>query len=141
MKSKTSSESSVAAHPDAELSESVVRNLHERLLAERARLQGLLATSREERVASGRGFADEADAAYHATTVADIVHVAEGRAQRLADVDAALAKLAEGTYGLCEETEEPIGLPRLEIAPWARYAVAHQEHLERTSSQNRRGDR
>lgn len=37
----------------------------------------------------------------------------------LADVDRALAKLAEGSYGRCDVCGEPIGDERLEALPWA----------------------
>ena len=50
---------------------------------------------------------------------------------RLALVVRALAKLAANVYGLCEETEEPIGFERLSAVPWARYAVHVQELRER----------
>lgn len=37
----------------------------------------------------------------------------------LADVDRALAKLAEGSYGRCDVCDEPIPEERLEALPWA----------------------
>jgi len=37
----------------------------------------------------------------------------------LADVERALAKLDEGTYGTCDVCGEPIGEERLEVLPWA----------------------
>lgn len=37
----------------------------------------------------------------------------------LADVDRALAKLAEGSYGTCDVCGDPIGDDRLEALPWA----------------------
>jgi RNA polymerase-binding transcription factor DksA len=39
---------------------------------------------------------------------------------RLALVDAALQKLADGRYGTCEECGSLIGLPRLRALPWAQ---------------------
>jgi DnaK suppressor protein len=37
----------------------------------------------------------------------------------LADVERALAKLEEGSYGRCDMCGEPIGEERLEVLPWA----------------------
>jgi DnaK suppressor protein len=37
----------------------------------------------------------------------------------LADIDRALAKLDEGTYGVCDVCGEPVGDERLEALPWA----------------------
>lgn len=50
---------------------------------------------------------------------------------RLALVQRALAKMDAGAYGLCEETDEPIGYERLTVVPWARYSVHVQELRER----------
>lgn len=50
---------------------------------------------------------------------------------RLLLVNRALAKIAAGEYGFCEETDEPIGYERLCVVPWARYAVHVQELRER----------
>jgi DnaK suppressor protein len=40
-----------------------------------------------------------------------------------ADVERALAKLEDGTYGLCDVCGEPIGDGRLEALPWAVLCV------------------
>ncbi len=41
----------------------------------------------------------------------------------LADIDRALAKLDEGTYGTCDVCGEPIPAGRLEALPWATRCV------------------
>ncbi|HJL18236.1 MAG TPA: TraR/DksA family transcriptional regulator [Sandaracinaceae bacterium LLY-WYZ-13_1] len=124
-------ESAVAAHPDAGLSPREVAELHQRLLAEHERLRTALTGHRREAHETGRVFADEADAAIHERHVADLADATERRRRMLEDVEAALGKLADGTYGLCEATDEPIGRARLRVTPWARYAVAYQELVER----------
>ena len=43
--------------------------------------------------------------------------------ETLADVERALAKLYEGTYGRCEQCGEPIGEARLEAMPATRYCI------------------
>ncbi|HEV2754516.1 MAG TPA: TraR/DksA C4-type zinc finger protein [Actinomycetota bacterium] len=50
---------------------------------------------------------------------------------RLDDIEHALAKLSDGTYGVCEICGEPIPEERLEALPAARYCVAHQAQQER----------
>jgi DnaK suppressor protein len=52
------------------------------------------------------------------------------RAQ-LAEIDAALARMHDGSYGICEDTDEPISFRRLEAEPTTRYTVAAQEQRER----------
>ncbi|TNF27522.1 MAG: TraR/DksA family transcriptional regulator [Deltaproteobacteria bacterium] len=51
--------------------------------------------------------------------------------QRLRDIDIALSKIDDGSYGFCEETDEPIGKTRLEKMPWARLSVEAAEELEK----------
>ena len=49
----------------------------------------------------------------------------------LAKIDAALRRIADGTYGYCEETDEPIELKRLEARPIATLTIEAQERHER----------
>jgi len=44
---------------------------------------------------------------------------------QLADVEAALAKLDEGTYGTCEACGNPIADARLEAMPHTRFCIDH----------------
>ena len=47
----------------------------------------------------------------------------------LREIDDALQRIEQGTYGVCLECEEPISVKRLEAVPWARYCVACQEDI------------
>jgi DnaK suppressor protein len=49
---------------------------------------------------------------------------------RLAEVEDALARVAQGNYGICEETGEPIPFARLRAEPTTRYTVEALELLE-----------
>jgi RNA polymerase-binding protein DksA len=49
----------------------------------------------------------------------------------LREINQALAKIQDGTYGICEGTGKPIGKPRLEAQPWARYSIEHARQMER----------
>jgi RNA polymerase-binding protein DksA len=49
----------------------------------------------------------------------------------LQQVDAALRRIEQGTYGICEESGKPIPEERLRAVPWARYTKEVQERLER----------
>ena len=53
-------------------------------------------------------------------------------AQRLAQVNRALAKIAEGTYGLSDASNQPIPKERLEATPESIYTVAEQATREST---------
>ena len=51
----------------------------------------------------------------------------------LKDIDDALRRLDDGTYGICEECGKPIDEARLEAMPWARYCVVDQARVEALS--------
>lgn len=46
-------------------------------------------------------------------------------------IDRAIEKIDEGTYGLCDVTGDPIPPKRLEAIPYATMTVASQEKLEK----------
>jgi DnaK suppressor protein len=48
----------------------------------------------------------------------------------LREINAALAKMQNGTYGICEGTGKPINRERLEYQPWARYSIEYARKLE-----------
>ena len=54
------------------------------------------------------------------------------RARKLiSKIDQALTRIDNGTYGYCEETDEPISLKRLEARPIATMSLEAQERHER----------
>jgi DnaK suppressor protein len=57
----------------------------------------------------------------------------------ISKIDAALLRIEDGSYGYCEETDEPISLRRLEARPIATLSLDAQERherLERTTAKN-----
>jgi DnaK suppressor protein len=55
----------------------------------------------------------------------------------ISKIDAALSRLDSGTYGYCEETDEPIGIRRLEARPIATLSIEAQERHERMERTHR----
>jgi DnaK suppressor protein len=54
------------------------------------------------------------------------------RARKLiSKIDQALGRIENGSYGYCEETDEPIGIRRLEARPIATMSIEAQERHER----------
>jgi DnaK suppressor protein len=49
----------------------------------------------------------------------------------LREINSALARIQNGTYGICEGTGKPIGRPRLEAQPWARFSIEWATKLEK----------
>jgi DnaK suppressor protein len=55
----------------------------------------------------------------------------------IAKIDAALARIEDGSYGYCEESNEPIGIRRLEARPTATLSLEAQERHERMERTHR----
>ncbi|OHB74554.1 MAG: hypothetical protein A2Z25_23825 [Planctomycetes bacterium RBG_16_55_9] len=49
----------------------------------------------------------------------------------LREIDEALERIEQNTYGLCEGTGQPISKARLKAQPWARYCVEYARRRER----------
>lgn len=49
----------------------------------------------------------------------------------ISKIDEALQRIEDGTYGYCEETDEPIAIRRLEARPIATLSIEAQERHER----------
>ena len=48
----------------------------------------------------------------------------------LLEIEFALARIEQGKYGICEETEEPIEVERLLAIPWTRLSIEGAEIRE-----------
>ncbi|MEK9673512.1 MAG: RNA polymerase-binding protein DksA [Rhodospirillaceae bacterium] len=60
------------------------------------------------------------------------------RARKLiSKIDEALKRIEDGSYGYCEETEEPIHVSRLEARPIATLSIEAQERHERMERTHR----
>jgi DnaK suppressor protein len=49
----------------------------------------------------------------------------------LREINVALAKIRDGSYGICEGTGKPISRARLEAQPWARYSIEFARQREK----------
>jgi DnaK suppressor protein len=75
--------------------------------------------------------ADLADRATSETDRALELRARDRQRKLINKIDAALARIEEGSYGFCEETGEPIGLKRLDARPIATLSLEAQERHER----------
>jgi RNA polymerase-binding protein DksA len=79
---------------------------------------------------------------YHLGDVASLSYgrefsmsLAERQQKYLEEIDEAIGRIQEGTYGICKVTGEPISVERLEEVPIAKYSVKGKELLERRRRQ------
>jgi DnaK suppressor protein len=74
---------------------------------------------------------DLADRASSETDRAIELRARDRQRKLIAKINAALARIDDGTYGYCEETGEPISIKRLEARPIATLSIEAQERHER----------
>ena len=74
---------------------------------------------------------DNADRAALETDKAVELRTRDRARKLIAKIEQALERIEDGTYGYCEETDEPIGLRRLEARPIATLSIRAQEAHER----------
>jgi len=116
-------------HPD--LSAKDLERLHEKLLEERQEVLGQL----EHDLNEGRELQDTEpeDFPAHATVEAtrdQLFALSETERDQVREIEDALRRFRDGTYGLCDFDDEPIPPTRLDAVPWARYCVEHEEMAE-----------
>jgi RNA polymerase-binding transcription factor len=106
--------------------------------ADHQRLRTKLSTKRDELIAaqsssnaSQRGLHDreteQGDIAEDQIEQAAALRLGHFDAALLEDVELALRKLDAGTYGVSEQSGEPIPLERLDALPWARRTAPEEE--------------
>ncbi len=77
---------------------------------------------------------DEGDhAAAAAETVVDSAILVQQR-KELNEIELALDKIKNNTFGICEMCEEPIGKARLEVKNFARYCITCREINEKEAN-------
>jgi len=76
---------------------------------------------------------DEADYATISTDSAIEQAITNKQLRELKEIEYALFKMNNETYGICEMCEDPIGLQRLKVKPQAKYCIVCREIVEKTS--------
>jgi len=103
-----------------------------RLLDRRVQIEKNLAgTTLEMKEMRDLELNDEGDyAAASAESIVDSAILIQQR-KELAEIELALDKIKNGTYGICEMCEEPIGRARLEVKNFARFCIICREINEK----------
>ena len=113
--------------------------LHKSLLARRSDLLKKLAGE----WANLRGFGtdstgDTADVAFESGSDEMASQLAEFEARELGQIDRALARLKQGTYGLCESCAAKIPVGRLNALPYSTLCINCQREMEQYPDWNDR---
>jgi len=112
-----------------------LNHYRELLLLKRRQLVGDLSAMEEEALRSGGG-----NLSHMPIHMADIgtdtydqdfmLGMAENERQHVRDIDQALKRIEEKTYGVCQMTGKPIPKARLDAKPWAKYTIEAARLLE-----------
>lgn len=81
----------------------------------------------------GSGASDEIDIASINTDQLIEQSISNQQKYELGEIERALSKIFNKTYGICEMCEEEIGMARLRVKPHARYCIACREIVEKTN--------
>jgi RNA polymerase-binding protein DksA len=117
------------------LAKKELENYHALLVRERARLLGLLDGMEHEALRSKGG--NLSNMPLHMADVGTdtfdqdlALGMAETERKLLTEIHAALVRINDKTYGMCEMTGKQIPKARLEAKPWARYTIEAARKVE-----------
>jgi DnaK suppressor protein len=121
-----------AARSTMSLTDQQIQALRDQLRSERLRILGNIETLQAEFGSSISDLSEENGLETHLADQGTMTFlrerdlgIEEHEEQLLQEIDAALERMEEGTYGICEVSHTQIDFDRLEALPWAR---THLEH-------------
>lgn len=100
------------------------------LLKERERIEGLRADQTTDREDPIDDVPDEGDLSHYDADKELAFNLGERETHQLQEIDDALRRIDEGTYGTCVRCGKPIDEKRLEALPTARYHADCQSAIE-----------
>ena len=114
------------------LDKKTLQRLKKVLLKEREEIIGGVKQIYESSKEIGQdGIQDIGDEAANIYNKQILLSLNENERTRLQEVDDALDRIGNGSYGVCEECGGAIGLKRLEVRPVAKYCVPCKTKLEK----------
>ena len=108
----------------------VIAELKKKLVLKRADLINRLRTQREEINSGFQMRGDEIDQIVAVQNENAALTFQNKIREELGEIESALARIEQGTFGVCEETEEIIEIERLMALPWTRLSIEGAEIRE-----------
>ena len=96
-------------------------------------LNGPLFQSTEDLAVKQEDLSEEGDLATNVINQQISFSMRNRELAKLRKIEAALERVENGSFGLCEECDEEISTKRLTNQPWATLCITHAEELERES--------
>ena len=104
------------------------------LLGEKSSILNKTAEFKNEQREGHEKFTDEAEIASADLSLSLSIHLQERDRSALLQIERALGKITEGTYGQCETCAAEIDLRRLKARPFATLCIDCMEEQEETQS-------
>jgi len=113
-----------------------IRKFKAMLLAKRAEILGDVTRMEDETLRKPKSDSSNmpihmADAGTDNYEMENTLGLMDSERKLIVEIDHALSRIEDGTYGICEGSDEPIPKERLKAIPWARYCVAYASLLEK----------
>jgi DnaK suppressor protein len=113
--------------------------LHKTLVTRRAEILRKLEDDMDDLRGSDTGSGDPADAAFESAGDEMASHLAELDSRELVQIERALVRLKQGTYGVCESCAQKIPVGRLNALPYTTLCIDCQRELEKYPDWDRTG--
>ena len=108
-----------------------LKHYRELLLNKREELLETIAERKRLSFKSQEQMVEEIDQANQASEQALHLRLLDKDLKLLREIDKALIRFEDGTYGYCEGTGEEIERQRLELRPWTRFSIEYKQEIER----------
>lgn len=113
----------------ATIDRELIEKCRAKLLETKAQILNRVREARRDLTIEDKG-GDEADQTMRVLAESETLSLHERLRSQLLEIESALARIEAGTYGYCEETEEPIEHERLLAIPWTRLSIEGAEIRE-----------
>lgn len=114
------------------VTETIIMECRKKLLLQKQEILNRFRTAQKEYTHTEKS-GDEADQSVAHIAEHSFLVSQERMRNQLLEVEMALARIESGTFGVCEETEEPIETDRLLAIPWTRLSIEGAELREAVS--------
>lgn len=122
----------------SQISAKLISECRAKLLNVKAELLNRVKEARSDLNNDDRG-GDEADQTVRVLAEAEFLNMHERLRTQLMEIENALARIENGSFGVCEETEEMIEADRLRAIPWTRLSIEGAEIRESMTKRFARG--
>ncbi len=112
------------------VSEKLVKECKDRLLHTKSEILNRVKEARFNLDTNDDKGGDEADQTVRVLAEQEFLNMHDRLRTQLIEIESALARVENGSFGICEETEEMIEAERLRAIPWTRLSIEGAEIRE-----------